>query len=59
MATAFKKGDEVKVIAVTPEGPVVALRMDEDGNFFYMVEWTDVNGNTQQRWFEETQLQKA
>lgn len=59
MATKFKKGDEVKVIAVTPEGPVVALRMDEDGNFFYMVEWTDVNGNTQQRWFEETQLQKA
>jgi len=59
MATAFKKGDEVKVIAVTPEGPVQALRMDEDGNFFYMVEWTDANGNDQQRWFAEAQLEKA
>jgi uncharacterized protein YodC (DUF2158 family) len=59
MATAFKKGDEVKVIAVTPEGPVQALRMDEDGNFFYLVEWTDADGNAQQRWFEESQLVAA
>jgi hypothetical protein len=59
MATAFKKGDEVKVIAVTPEGPVQALRMDEDGNFFYLVEWTDANGSVQQRWFEESQLAAA
>jgi len=59
MATAFKKGDEVKVIAVTPEGPVQALRMDEDGNFFYLVEWTDSSGSVQQRWFEESQLAAA
>ena len=59
MATTFKKGDEVKVIAVTPEGPVQALRMDEDGNFFYLVEWTDSSGNVQQRWFEESQLAAA
>jgi uncharacterized protein YodC (DUF2158 family) len=59
MATAFKKGDEVKVIAVTPQGPVMALRMDEDGNFFYMVEWTDADGKVQQRWFEEAQLTQA
>jgi uncharacterized protein YodC (DUF2158 family) len=59
MATAFKKGDEVKVIAVTPEGPVQALRMDEDGNFFYLVQWTDADGNVQQRWFEESQLAAA
>jgi len=59
MATAFKKGDEVKVVAVTPEGPVQALRMDEDGNFFYLVEWTDADGNTQQRWFKEAQLVAA
>jgi hypothetical protein len=59
MATAFKKGDEVKVIAVTPEGPVQALRMDEDGNFFYLVQWTDANGSVQQRWFEESQLAAA
>ena len=59
MDTAFKKGDEVKVIAVTPEGPVQALRMDEDGNFFYLVQWTDANGSVQQRWFEESQLAAA
>ena len=59
MATAFKKGDEVKVIAVTPEGPVQALRMDEDGNFFYLVQWLDANGSVQQRWFEESQLAAA
>jgi hypothetical protein len=59
MATMFKKGDNVKLIAVIPEGPVMALRMDEDGNFFYMVEWTDIDGNVTQRWFEEAQLVAA
>lgn len=59
MATAFKKGDNVKLNSVVPEGPVQALRMDEDGNFFYLVEWTDADGNDQQRWFEESQLVAA
>ena len=57
MATKYTKGQNVKVSAVTPQGPVVALRMDEDGNFFYLVEWTDVNGAVQERWFEEAQLE--
>jgi hypothetical protein len=56
MATKFKKGDMVKAVAVIPEGPVEALRMDEDGNFFYQISWTDVNGETQQRWFAEEDL---
>ena len=59
MATKFKKGDVVKLDAVVPQGPVEALRMDEDGNFFYLVEWTDAEGNDQQRWFEESQLVAA
>ena len=59
MATTFKKGDTVKVVATTPEGPVQALRMDEDGNVFYLVEWTDADGNDQQRWFDEAALEKA
>ena len=59
MATAFKKGDVVKAIAVIPQGPVLALRMDEDGVVSYLIEWTDVNGDTQQRWFEEAQLTGA
>jgi uncharacterized protein YodC (DUF2158 family) len=56
MATTFKKGDVVKAVAVIPQGPVLALRMDEDGIVSYLVEWTDVNGNAQERWFEESQL---
>jgi hypothetical protein len=59
MATTFKKGDVVKAVAVIPQGPVLALRMDEDGNVTYLIEWTDVDGNTQQRWFEESQLTGA
>ena len=58
MATKFKKGDAVKVNAVIPQGPVEALRMDEDGNFFYLLSWTDVNGEDQQRWFAEGDLVK-
>lgn len=57
MATKFAKGQEVSVVSVIPAGPVQALRMDEDGNFFYMLEWTDAAGVTQQRWFAEDELQ--
>lgn len=56
MATTFKKGDEVKVNTVVPQGPVQALRMDEDGTVFCLVEWTDIDGDTHQRWFAEDQL---
>jgi hypothetical protein len=56
MATKFTKGQDVAVKAVVPHGPVEALRMDEDGNFFYRISWTDVNGNTQSRWFAEEDL---
>jgi uncharacterized protein YodC (DUF2158 family) len=56
MATKFAKGQEVKVKAVIPAGPVEALRMDEDGNFFYQVKWVDENGVSQTRWFEESEL---
>ena len=59
MATKFIKDEIVKLISVVPQGPVKALRMDEDGNFFYMVEWTDANGDVTQRWFEESQLTQA
>ena len=59
MATAFKKGDVVRALAVVPQGPVLALRMDEDGVVSYLIEWTDASGETQQRWFEESQLTGA
>lgn len=56
MATKFTKNQEVKIKAVIPQGPVLALRMNEDGQFFYLVEWTDIEGSVKQRWFEESEL---
>jgi hypothetical protein len=56
MATKFIKGQQVKLSAVVPQGPVQALRMTEDGVFFYLIQWTDADGKTQQRWFQESEL---
>ena len=56
MATKFVKGQEVKLNAVIPQGAVSALRMSEDGEFFYRIEWTDVDGVEQSRWFREEEL---
>jgi uncharacterized protein YodC (DUF2158 family) len=57
--TTFKKGDAVRLNAVLPTGPVMALRMDENGVVSYLIEWADVDGVVQQRWFEESQLVAA
>lgn len=59
MATKFKLGEEVKVASVIPQGPVLKLRMSEAGEFFYYIEWIDVDGVHQERWFAEEQLVKA
>jgi hypothetical protein len=56
MATKFTKGQIVRVTTVVPKGPVVALHMNSDGEFTYQIEWTDVNGQTQTRWFSEDDL---
>ena len=55
MAT-FKKGDTVKLSGVVPQGPVISMRMDDEGNVSYWREWTDVDSQTQQRWFAESEL---
>lgn len=59
MATTFQKGQEVRVKAVIPQGPVQRFRMDDDGNMFYLIGWTDVDGNAQERWFAEAELVEA
>ena len=56
MATKFTKGQQVKLSAVVPQGPVQALRMNEDGVFFYLIQWTDADGKLQRRWFKESEL---
>ena len=59
MATKFKKDQVVSVNAVIPQGPVKKVKMDEDGNVFYLVSWKDVAGEIQERWFPETELIEA
>ena len=59
MAANFKKGDLVRVNQVVPSGPVQAFRMDDDGVVYCLLEWTDVDGNTQKRWFPQDQLTTA
>jgi uncharacterized protein YodC (DUF2158 family) len=56
---AFKKGDIVKLVSVVPQGPVQALRMDEEGTVYCLIEWVDADGDTQQRWFKESELVAA
>jgi hypothetical protein len=57
MATKFTKNQNVRLKIVTPEGPVAALRMNEDGEFFYLIQWTDAENAVQQRWFKEEELE--
>lgn len=60
MATKFQKGQAVKLKGVVPQGPVTKLRMDEDtGAVSYLLEWTDADGQPQQRWFTEDELTEA
>jgi hypothetical protein len=59
MPTTYVKNQTVRLKSVVPQGPVVALRMNEDGEFFYLVEWTDADGVKQQRWFAEAELEAA
>lgn len=59
MATTFIKNQTVRVKAVVPQGPVEALRMDEDGTVFYLISWEDADGATQSRWFAEGELEAA
>ena len=55
--SAFKKGDNVRLKSVVPQGPVTKLSMDDDGNVSYLLEWVDEAGEAQQRWFAEDQLE--
>jgi hypothetical protein len=59
MPTTYTKNQNVRLKAVVPQGPVIALRMNEDGEFFYLVQWTDANGKAQRRWFREEELEAA
>lgn len=59
MATKFVKGQQVKLIAIVPQGPVLKLRMDDDGVIWYLISWTDAQGKVQERWFREDELEEV
>ena len=59
MATKFKKGQVVTLEVAVPKGPVEALRMDDNGDFFYQMSWVDSDSVAQQRWFSEAELVAA
>ena len=53
MATKFKVGDNVKLNATIPSGPVEEYRMLPDGTGQGWVQWTAADGEGHQRWFNE------
>ena len=53
----FKKGEVVKAKTIIPHGPVQGLRFNPDGDVEYLIAWKDIDGNEQQRWFLESQLE--
>jgi len=59
MAAKFKQGDVVKLVAVTPQGPVEKFKMLDDGTILCLISWVDAEGNAQHRWFAEDQLEKV
>ena len=61
MAALFKRGDKVVLAAaiVVPSGPIVDIKMNDDGDILYLMEWVDTNGATQARWFAESELTAA
>lgn len=57
MALAFQKGQTVTLKNPSvPVGPVTGFKVDGDGNVAYLIEWTDAEGQVQQRWFSEGEL---
>lgn len=56
MAASFKVGQEVQLITVIPEGPIMQLAVDQEGNIEYLVTYKDSDGETQNRWFKEDEL---
>jgi len=59
MALKFSKGDIAQLDLAVPTGPIVAFKMDLEGNVFCLLEWVDNDGQTQQRWFPEAELKRV
>jgi hypothetical protein len=58
MSVAFAKNQNVRVVVSAPSGRVVNFRISEDGEMFYLIEWSTESGS-EQRWFREDELEIA
>jgi hypothetical protein len=56
MATKFTKDQIVRVNKTVPQGPIVKMRMDEDGKVSYMMQSTNAEGKVDVRWYDEDEL---
>lgn len=56
MAANFKPGAQVKLNVAPPQGEIVQLSVNQDGDIQYLVEYTDASGDVHQRWFKEDEL---
>lgn len=56
MAANFKPGSQVKLNVAQPQGEVVQLAVSQEGDIQYLVQYTDAQGEVQQRWFNEAEL---
>jgi hypothetical protein len=59
MAANFQLGQNVKLIATIPTGPVEAITISPSGVISYLIQWTDAEGVIQQTWFPEADLAAA
>lgn len=59
MASKFTKNQVVRLATPVVQGPVSNFRMDDEGEILCFVSWEDTAGNTQQRWFKESELEAA
>lgn len=56
---AFKKGDQVRYPTPDIVGEVKGAAVDDDANFLLLVEFTDANGEVQERYFKAEELVAA
>lgn len=53
----IKVGEQARIKTHVPQGTVLERRFDADDNIEYRLEYTDANGEVQQRWCKEAELE--
>lgn len=56
MALKFKKGDPVRQLVPVIQGNIVEQNITDD-EVAYKIEWVNAGGETESRWFKESELE--